>query len=229
MALQNQALERALTQDTVTPFANPYQAAQRELMNKFLTQPAFGPDYINMLNEQQKEILLAREQQANRGVLQRSASRGVTGGGQVDSGLRRNRTDTTQGLLQSQRDISTRVQGENRGAYERAVELADRLAAAEGDQQYRTQMTNRQALLDALGMSENIYGGREDRGLNVGRLMETIREFDSDILNRQAEFGSNQNYQYDSMNTANRFNYDNLNSANERAYQDLLATLSRQR
>ena len=226
VALQNAALEKALNNPAVEPFQNPFKAKQDELVNSFLNTPMFDNNYVNMLNEQQKEIALAREQAANRGVMQRSANRGVLGGGQVDAGVRRNRQDTTAGLLQSHRDISTKVQGDNRVGYERAVSLADQIAAADADKKFREQTANRQALLDALGTSELVYGGREDRGLNVAKLMETIREYDMDIANRQAEFSAGSTFGYDNMNTNNRFNYDSLNSNNERAWLDYLARLA---
>ena len=277
--LQNQALETALNTHAVQPFVNPYQAsqdaliqqfmnepvakpfvnpfqsAQDTLMQKFLNEPQYDQAYINGLNEQQKEIALAREGQANRGLLQRAASRGVQAGGQVQAGMRRASQDTTSNLLQSQRDINLDVEGRNREGYERAVGLSDalnrarseeqfridttnreayerglslsnQLASGQADRDYRTDTANRSALLDALGMSETIYGGREDRGLNTSRFMETIREYDQDLLNRQAEFSAGSNFGYDQLNSGNKFNYDSLNSMNEREWLNYLARLA---
>ena len=263
---QDQLVNQFLTTPVVKPFVNPFQGAQDTLMHKFLNEPQYDQTYINGLNEQQKEIALAREGQATRGILQRAASRGVQAGGQVQAGMRRASQDTTSNLLQSQRDINLDVAGRNRegyeravglsdalnrarseeqfrvdttnrAAYERGVGLSDQLASGQADRDFRTDSTNRSALLDALGMSESIYGGREDRGLNASRFMESIRQFDNDMKERQAEFGATNQYGYDSLNTNNRFNYDNmnnttrfnydnLNSMNERDWLNYLARLA---
>lgn len=211
---QNRALEQAMT-PAIQQFVNPYQGAQDALMQKFLSEPQFGPDYINALNEQQKEISLAREGQAKRGLMQRSASRGVMAGGQVQSGMKRINDATSQNLLQSNRDINIQTQEANRGGFERALGISDQLAGGMADRMFRTDAGNRQALLDAIGQSENVYGGREDRGLNVSRLMEMIRQFDNDMSERQSEFASN-----------GQFNYDNMNSMNEKSWLDYLARLA---
>lgn len=224
--LQNQALEKVLNTPAVQPFVNPYQSSQDALIQKFLNEPQYDQTYVNSLNEQQKEIALAREQQARRGILQSSAGRGVQAGGQVQAGFRRAGQDTTQNLLQSQRDIDTRVHDENRAGFERALGLSDQLAGGMSDRLFRTDSANRASLLDALASSENIYGGREDRGLNVSRFMETIRQFDNDMKERQAEFGANNQFGYDTLNTNSRFNYDQLNNMNEQAWLNYLARLA---
>ena len=226
VALQNAALEKAVNTPAVQPFVNPYQAAQDQLMNKFMTEPQYDQNYINMLNEQQKEIALAREGQMRRGILQSAANRGVQSGGQVQAGMRRAGQDTTQNLLEAQRGIATQAHDQNRAGFERALGLSDQLAAGMSERLYRTDTANRSALLDALGLTESIYGGREDRGLNVGRFMETIREYDQDLLNRQAEFSAGSNFGYDQLNSGNRFNYDSLNSMNEREWLNYLARLA---
>lgn len=223
--LQNQALEKAMT-PAVQPFVNPYQGAQDQLINKFLTEPQFDQNYINQQNEQQKEIALAREQMARRQMLQGSANRGTMAGGQVQAGMRRIGDDTSQQLLQSNRDINMHAQEANRGGFERALGISDQMAGGMADRLFRTDSTNRQALLDAISASESVYGGREDRGMNVAKLMEQIRMFDNDLKEKQAEFGANNQFGYDTLNTNNRFNYDQLNSLSERDWLSYLARLA---
>ena len=258
VAMQNAALQRALQTDAVSPYqfnpaeqqirtqqeallqrlmgtpaftppVDPNRDAQDRLLQQILTQPAFGQDYINTLNEQQKEIALGREQYGNERRLQHAASRGVASGGTLQAAGRRASEDTTRQLLESQRDIRLQTEQANRGAYERALpisqgisseresqartaaalnaqvqtaiaELSDSILGGRQDRASDTQTTNRSALLSALGMSENIYGGRQDRGLDVSRMGEMIRQFDQGLLNRQSEFGSRLTYDYDSLN-----------------------------
>ena len=172
------------------PFSPDPQAVQlqNDALQRIMTQDVFGQDYINKMNEQQKEIALAREQQGSRELMQRMAGRGVLAGGGREAGLRRLGQDTSRQLLQSQRDVTNQATSANRAA-----------------------------LMDAIGIHNQVYGERQDRGLNIAKLMEAIRMYDQDLLNRQAEFGSGMN-----------FNYDSLNANNERSWLDYLARLGGQ-
>lgn len=235
MALQKQVLTQLqdlLGKPAIQPFQNPFQANQDALINRFLTQPAFGPEYINQLNEQQKELQLAREQAAVGQMRQGAAGRGTAQGGALQAGIRRAGQDTSRNLLDSHRSISLQTEQANRDASEQALgvshmigreredmsrlrDLANReallgtlgmsgdISGRIQDRDMTGQLANRNALLEALGISNSIYGGREDRGLNVARLMETIRQYDNDLLNRQSEFGASLNFNYDTMNNSN--------------------------
>ncbi len=207
VALQNQAMEKALTTPAYTQTANPLlDQMQTSVMQQLLgnvNNPLFGPEYTNMLNEQQKEIQLARQGQVVHDMQQRAASRGTTAGGGLQAGIRRAQDDTTKNILQAHRDTSIQTQQANRDAQMGAMALADQVGQGAWSRDYQGQIANRGSLLDALGMSDTIYGGREDRGLNVSRLMEMIRQYDQDLLNRQSEFGSRLGFDYSTLNSGN--------------------------
>jgi hypothetical protein len=149
------------------------QGLQNQALQTMLSQPMFDENYISRLNEQQKELALARGAATSRGLEQSAISRGTLGGA-TQGGIRRRQADAlTSQLLQSQRDVSNQ--------------------AVTG---------NRAALLDALGASDSILSGREGRGLDVARFAELIRQYDNDLRNRQAEFGSGMDFRYADLNSS---------------------------
>jgi hypothetical protein len=148
-----------------------FQGMQDQLMRSMLTQPVLSPEVIAQMNEQQKELALQRGGAGQGDMAQRFASMGRGGGGYAAGQQRRASDALTSQLLQSQRDVSIN-----------AANL------------------NRQGFLDALSSSDSVLGGREGRGLNASRFAEGIREYDNDLLQRQSEFGANQDYRYADLN-----------------------------
>lgn len=223
---------------------SPFQENEDAVINRLLTQPAFGDDYVNQLNEQQKEIQLSRQQAAIRSMQQRAASQGRSYGGGVQAGIRRTEDDTTKNLLESQRNISTQAHSANIDVLMQALGLSSDIGAQRADTQrnnlqlgtnftdlaqqrqlmsdqinnngllaqlglandvgsgieqrdFNGQVANRDALLSALGVSNSIYGDKN-------RLLENIRQYDNDLLNRQSEFGSRLGFDYTSLNSQNQ-------------------------
>lgn len=148
-------------------------AQQNALLQKVLAGPTYGPDYLNKLNEQQKEMILNRAMQGRGNYLQDAASRNVLHGGTALGVGRRQHDQTTSELLRSHRDIAL-----------------------------QTEAANRASLLDALGMSESVMGGRESRALDAARFIELIRQFENQQANRAYEFDAGQEYDYDNLNSS---------------------------
>jgi hypothetical protein len=219
IAQQNAALKQAMETPAVTPGAGvdpELMRMQDTLLKQVLQGNPFGPEYMNKLNEQQKEIALARAQSQQRGLMQRAANRGTLQGGAVQAGMRRVDDEASRNILQAHRDASLQTGQLNEMANRQATQLGESILGGREDRAVGQQALNRNALLDALMASENIYGGRENRGLAVSKFAEAIRQYDQDLLNRQAEFGSSLG-----------FNYDSLNAGSYNSWLNYLANLSK--
>jgi len=150
-----------------------FAGMQDKLLEQMLTQPALSPEFVNRQNEAQKELLLQRGQQTQQGIAQSAARRGTTAGAYQGGQQRRASDVLTSQLLQSQRDTANQAE-----------------------------LANREGFINALGASEGILGGREDRGLNTSRFAESIRQYNENLRNRQSEFGAGLDFDYNSLNSS---------------------------
>ena len=147
----------------MVPPGMPYQPTSQQtqmqdaVIQTLLTQPTFSPQFMNQLNEQQKELLLMRGRGGAQSARQDAASRGTYRGGASQARNRRMSTDLSNQLLQSQRDVALRTTAENRAGF-----------------------------INGLAASDNIFSGRENRSLDVQRFLEAIRQYGGDDMYRWA-------------------------------------------
>lgn len=148
------------------------------VLNDILTKPVYDQNYLNQLNETQKEMALKRNEQLGSGLLQNAASRGTTNGGQLVRRQSELSNDLTNQLLQSNRDVNIQTTGANRAG------LLDALTSASS--MYR----------------DNLAGAQftDDQSLRATQQ----RRADQELARLLEQYNRDNTYRYDSMNNNNQ-------------------------
>lgn len=204
-----------------TPDYSKIQGMQDNVLQNVLTNPMYSQEYTSRLNEQQKELALARGQAASRGAQQNAISRGTAGSGAAMAAQRRIGQGTTQNLLQSQRDISNTVESGNRQGYLDALGASQNVLTGRGNQAsqfYNSLLSGQQAQAAEYGRQYQSQGDAFDRLLGRDMGLEGLDQAAANSRLGYANFGQ-QGAQFD-QDLAYRYN--SMNNNNQLAFMRML-------
>ncbi len=153
-----------------TPDYSNITGLQDKVLQDTLTNPMYSPEYVNRMNEAQKELINTRGAAAQGNLLQGAVSRGVAKGGAVDVGRRRLETEQSRNLLSSQRDIFNTAEAGNRQGF------LDALAASQGT------LTGRGN--QATQFYNTLLGGQQAQAGELGRGYQSQMDAFNALLNR---------------------------------------------
>lgn len=148
---------------------------QDQRMNDILSNPTYSRDFINKLNEQQKEMILQRGVSDQGSLQQDAARRGVTNSGYTEAAQQRLKNTQTEDLLKSNRDTELNTAGANRQS------VLDALASSQG-------VLSSRAGIESEGYASKLAGetaAANEKGKAYQALLDAI-----DVKNRAASTAS---------------------------------------
>lgn len=195
---------QAQAPQAASPFADLHNQ-QNNLIQQLTNNPTFDQNWINQQNEQQKELIVNRQQEASRAAAAGAAHRGVGQGGAADATQRRIGDEATRQLLQSNRDINFQATGANRAGQLNALQTGANIT---DPQEARSQQMDQ--FLRSLTSQEGQFGaGLNNSNWQFGTgLQSNENQFQAGLNNSNYQFGQNfgQNERQFGANLANNQN-----------------------
>lgn len=204
---------------------------QTKNLKDILTNPTYSQDYINKLNESQKELITERGKSAQDSIMQDAARRGVTDSGNVGAAKQRQADTTTGELLKSNRDIELGTTGANRQALIDALTTSQGIKASDAGiatQGYGATLAGEnaqagenhnawQSMLDSMAL--NNQSASTASGILTNQNNSAINNYQAGLAGQTAQAGENTNAFQQLLNAISTQNATASNTSNIMAQQ----------
>ncbi len=216
---------------------------QNEQLKNMLTNPTYSQDYINKLNERQKELVLQQGQAERTALMQGAARRGVTDSGATHAADRRLGNNLTKDLLTANREVELNTTGANRqslldaisasqgvkasnagiaqgnaGTYSNIIAQQGGLANQSAAQRLATESA--QAGQNQAGFSNALAAA--NFGLTQDQFNAQTKQFDRNFIEQVRQFDRQLAQQMEQFNLSNQQGYDLANLASQNDFYNRL-------